>query len=108
MAQSIQLSQASAFCGSLWRAGVSVWSSTDAVGRSEAGPAYISCRIAWSSTVRGSKVQKPEEYQKIVDECLDLWRVVPDADSKMTLLEVAHSWIKLAQHVKAKAEGEKV
>ena len=31
---------------------------------------------------RGSKVQKPEEYQKIVDECLDLWRVVPDADSE--------------------------
>jgi hypothetical protein len=53
-------------------------------------------------------LHKAEEYQQMAAKCLHLARVVRDAQSKAVLLKMVHSWLNLAEHVRAKTESEKI
>jgi len=54
----------------------------------------------------GKAVRSPEEYQTFAAQCLRLLRVVADPQSKAVLLQMAATWIKLAERLRAKAEKE--
>ena len=52
----------------------------------------------------GKVVRSPEEYQTFAAQCLRLLRVVADPQSKAVLLQMAATWIKLAERFTANAE----
>ena len=51
-------------------------------------------------------MRTPEEYRKMAADYSHLARAMNDPDSKAMLLEIARTWIKLADYA-AKAEHEK-
>ena len=53
-------------------------------------------------------MRKAEECERHAAECLRLSRVVREADTRATLIEMARTWQKLADYARAKAEQEKV
>jgi len=53
-----------------------------------------------------SNVWSPEEYEKCAAECLRWSRIVTNVQSKAMLVQMAATWIKLAERVRAKAEKE--
>jgi hypothetical protein len=48
----------------------------------------------------------PEEYEKFAAACLRWSRIVTNAQSKAMLLQMATTWIKLAQRLRARSEKE--
>ena len=48
----------------------------------------------------------PEEYEKFAAECLRWSRIVTNVQSKAMLVQMAATWIKLAEPLTAKAENE--
>ena len=46
------------------------------------------------------------EYEQFAAECLRLSRMVKDAQNKAMLLQMAATWIKLAERLRGKAEKE--
>ena len=51
-------------------------------------------------------MRNPEEYKKCAAECLRWSRIVTNVQSKAMLVQMAATWIKLAEPLTAKAENE--
>jgi len=61
--------------------------------------------------IRGRALHTPEEYQReeyqrMAVKCLRLARVVRDPKEKLILVEMARTWRRLAERLRAKAEKE--
>ena len=66
----------------------------------------VSCWLQGAKRRRGDSVRSLEEYWKLATENLRLARAVADPQSKAMLLQMAATWIRLAERLKAKAEKE--
>jgi len=62
-------------------------------------PLAVACGLAWRKSVRDSG-----EYEQFAAECLRLSRMVKDAQNKTMFLQMAATWIKLAERFTANAE----
>ena len=51
-------------------------------------------------------MRNPEEYKKCAAECLRWSRIVTNVQSKAMLLQMATTWIKLAERLRAQSEKE--
>jgi hypothetical protein len=50
----------------------------------------------------------PEEYEQFAEECVRLSRVVSHAQNRAFLVQMATTWLRLAELARERAQGEKV
>ena len=63
--------------------------------------------LTFACNVKGGRyVWSPEEYEKFAAECLRWSRIVTNVQSKAMLLQMATTWIKLAERLRAQSEKE--